>query len=69
MSNTGRNRPSGRDALIERIAREHLDVETLETRSSDRLDFHDCAVWCLKRALEAAYLAGVHAGRGESRAD
>jgi hypothetical protein len=44
--------------LLENIAKQHLFVETLETRHSDRLDFHDVSVWSIKAALEAAYLAG-----------
>lgn len=47
------------EQLLAQIARQHLDVETLETRRSDRLDFHDLAVWSIKAALEAAYQAGV----------
>lgn len=43
---------------IEQIARKHLCIETLETRNSDALDFSDQAVWSIKAALEAAYLAG-----------
>lgn len=46
------------DALIEQIAKQHLGIETLETRKSGGLDFHDCAVWSLKAALEAAFEAG-----------
>lgn len=46
---------------LERIAREALDIETLETRDSDSLDFHDVPVWSLKEALEAAYQAGMSA--------
>jgi hypothetical protein len=45
-------------APIERIAREILDLETLETRNMDGLDFHELAVWEIRRALEAAYAAG-----------
>lgn len=44
---------------IAEIARVHLQIDTLETRSSDGLDFHDCAVWNIRTALEAAYLAGM----------
>ena len=44
--------------ILENIAKQHLFVETLETRHSDRLDFHDVSVWSIKAALEAAYLAG-----------
>ena len=46
---------------INRIARETLGLETLETRWSDSLDFHDLAVWSIKAALEAAYQAGFEA--------
>lgn len=43
---------------LEHIARVHLDIETLESRKSDSLDFYDVAVWTLREALEAAYQAG-----------
>lgn len=52
------------DTLLTQIARQHLDIETLETRKSDRLDFHEVAVWNLKAALEAAYRAGIEAAKG-----
>lgn len=45
-------------AAVEKIARDVLGLETLETRKSDGLDFHDLAVWNIKAALEAAYKAG-----------
>ena len=54
------------EQLLTQIARQHLDVETLETRRSDRQDFHDLAVWSLKAALEAAYQAGVEQGRRQA---
>lgn len=44
------------------IAKEILHIETLETRNSDRLDFPDMAVWSVKEALLAAYLAGMAKG-------
>ena len=47
------------EQLLTQIAREHLSIETLETRRSDSLDFHDVAVWCVRDALEAAFNAGV----------
>jgi hypothetical protein len=50
------------DTLLTLIAQKHLGIETLETRKSDRLDFHDTAVWCLRDALEAAFNAGVEVG-------
>ena len=49
--------------LLAQIAKEHLFIETLETQHSDRLDFHDVAVWAVKSAMEAAYAAGIEAGR------
>ena len=51
------------DALLLEIARTHFpSIETLETRNSDGLDFHDVAVWAIRNALEAAYEAGRVAG-------
>lgn len=54
------------EQLLTQIAQQHLYVETLETRRSDRLDFHDVAVWSIKAALEAAYQAGVEQGRRQA---
>ncbi|MCM2496121.1 hypothetical protein EFP18_00330 (plasmid) [Burkholderia glumae] len=53
----------GPDALLERIAREQLGIDTLETRHADSLDFHDFAVWCLRDALKAAFDTGVEHAR------
>ena len=52
-----------RDTTLNTIAREALGLETLETRKSDSLDFHDIAVWCVKDALERAYEAGRASAR------
>lgn len=50
------------DALLLEIATKHFHtIETLENQNSDRLDFHDVAVWAIRAALEAAYAAGVTA--------
>jgi hypothetical protein len=49
------------DDLFTDIAREHLSIETLETRSRDSLDFHDVSVRGVKDALRAAYEAGQRA--------
>jgi len=43
---------------LERIARQHLAIETLQTRNSDHLDFHEVSVWQLKKTLEEAYRLG-----------
>jgi hypothetical protein len=47
--------------LFTNIAREHLNIPTLETRNSDSLDFHDVSVCGVKNALSHAYQAGVNA--------
>lgn len=49
--------------LIEKIAKDNIvGLETLETRNSDDMDFHDVSVWCLKKALEDAFIAGMTVG-------
>ena len=51
------------EALLLDIATKYFHtIKTLETRNSDRLDFHDVAVWAIRAALEAAYEAGRVAG-------
>jgi hypothetical protein len=47
-----------KENAIREIAAKHLHIETLETRKSDSLDFHEVAVWSIKSALEAAFEAG-----------
>ncbi len=53
------------DALILGIAKRYIaaieDAGTLEARYSDSLDFHEVSVWSLKKALIAAYEAGLEA--------
>jgi hypothetical protein len=48
---------------INQIAKTHLDLDTLEERKMDSLDFHELAVWQIKAALIAAYEAGRQAGK------
>lgn len=50
------------DKIFALIAQKHLGIETLQTRNSDSLDFHDVAVWNVRQALEAAFKAGVEVG-------
>jgi hypothetical protein len=50
------------DTILTLIAQKNLSIETLETRHGDSLDFHDVAVWCLKDALQAAFMAGCELG-------
>ena len=60
---TRRNPAQTLDALLTRIAQEHLFIDTLETRNSDSMDFHDVSVWGVKEALLAAYQAGLAASQ------
>jgi hypothetical protein len=50
-----------RTHILSQIAREHLGIATLQPRNSDRLDFHDVAVWQVEAALNAAFDAGTTA--------
>lgn len=51
------------EALLLEIAAKYFGLETLETRNSDSLDFHDVAVWSIRAALEAAFAAGQATAR------
>ena len=62
MTQSTKTNPAAPEALILGIATRHFFIETLETQNSDRLDFHDVAVWAMRAALEAAYEAGRVAG-------
>jgi hypothetical protein len=47
------------DDLFLAIAMRHFpSVETLNTRHSDELDFHDVAIGAIRDAIAAAYAAG-----------
>ena len=48
--------------LLEKIANEECFVETLQTRFSDSLDFHDISAAGLLKALHTAYYAGFNSG-------
>jgi len=52
------------EELFTAIARRHLFIETLETRKSDSLDFHEVGVASVRKALMEAFLAG----RGQATA-
>ncbi len=49
------------ETLLQKVARNHLFLETLEPRNVDSLDFHDHPVWAVRSALEAAFAAGRRA--------
>ena len=52
-----------RDRTLLQIASDRFGITTLEARGTDALDFHDCAVWNIRLALQAAYEAGRKASR------
>ncbi len=56
---------AAKEAILADIAKKHLDIETLETRNSDGLDFHDLSVWEIRTALMAAFLAGQDSARSK----
>ena len=43
------------DQIIQKIAADHLSIDTLETRNADSLDFHEVSVWGSKSAWQAAF--------------
>ncbi|HYD02467.1 MAG TPA: hypothetical protein VEB22_14665 [Phycisphaerales bacterium] len=45
----------------EEAVRKYLDLETLETRNSDGLDFHDMPVWQIREVARLAFEAGYAA--------
>tara|TARA_B100000925_G_C21765731_1_gene369769 strand:+ start:396 stop:626 length:231 start_codon:yes stop_codon:yes gene_type:complete len=55
---TTKRKQAYKDATVNEIAQRILGIDTLQTRKSDSLDFHDVAVWNIKEALEAAFEAG-----------
>lgn len=65
MSGMKRKHQQGMAGVIEDIAKKELGIQTLETRKSDSLDFHDVAVWQVRAALEAAYRAGQAAAEAK----
>ena len=46
------------DPIFTEIAMDYLFIDTLKTRKSDELDFHQVSVWAVRGALAAAYAAG-----------
>jgi hypothetical protein len=51
--------PEQYNQLLETIAKKWFNVETLETRGRDGLDFYDVSVGCMKSALDEAFRAGM----------
>jgi hypothetical protein len=55
------------DKLLVPIAKKHLGIETLETRHTDGLDFHDVPVWGVRAALLAAFRAGFNVAEATNK--
>jgi len=53
---------SHNEEMLTKIANEVLNIETLEPQFCDDLDFHEVAVWEVKKALEKAFAAGIERG-------
>ena len=49
------------EETINKIAKEELGIDSLETQCTGD-DFHEIAVWAIKKALEEAYNCGRHYG-------
>lgn len=47
------------DTAVTKVAHDILRIDTLETRNSDSLDFHEVAVWTIREALITAFNMGV----------
>ena len=60
---------AGMHTVLERIAREELEITTLESRHSDEEDFHTLAVWEIETVMERAYQAGFEAASQARRGD
>lgn len=56
--------PTAMAALTERV-RKYLDWETLETRNSNRLDFHDTSVDAILHIIVMAFEAGYCEGHDD----
>lgn len=63
MTKTTRHTQEHKDATIQTIASDLLGLETLETRKSDSLDFHELSVWSIRDALAATFEAGRQTSR------
>lgn len=49
------------DEIVKQIAKEYFNI-SLENQNRDGSDFKEIAVWVLKDALNAAFLAGFKMG-------
>ena len=45
--------------ILEKIAKTHLDIDTLDPKKLGVMDEKYCQLWGVKAALEAAFKAGI----------
>ena len=55
---TNVNEAEVRDEQLAKLAKQYLSIAVLDPRNSDSLDFHEVAVWDVKKALILAYEMG-----------
>jgi len=60
--------PERMEKMLERIAREELEITTLEPRNDREEDFHRLAVWEIRTIMERAYEAGFEAANRKHQA-
>ena len=53
------------DGILTQIVKKHLRIDSLEPQNRDALDFHDCHITQIKKALVDAFEAGVAQGKGK----
>ncbi len=56
------------EEALERIAREELEITTLEPRNDTEEDTHRLAVWEIRTIMERAYESGFKAAVRENQA-
>lgn len=52
---------------LQKIASRHLRVRDVTIRNREQIEHHELAVWQLREALEAAWIAGHSHGLGENQ--
>ena len=50
--------------IASRVAKQHLRIQTLDSRGRDSLDFHEVSVASISDALMAAFDAGIAFNEG-----
>lgn len=53
------------DGILTQIVKKHLRIDSLEPQNRDALDFHDCHITQIKKALVDAFNAGLEQGKSK----